>query len=179
MWKQVKDFSIKNAGTRKGWCLQNVRLGYGIRAKYASAWAAWLALPVKHTDRNFPKGVDTPIYFYYKNANNGHIGVLLANGKFWSDGDIYASLEAYEKKHPAVKFRGWGEAVNDKRVIKYVRHMETVKLWTWYVRNKSVNGKVIGVVKGGQRYETQVLKNGWRKITFKGKAGYVGPAAWR
>jgi murein DD-endopeptidase MepM/ murein hydrolase activator NlpD len=39
--------------------------------------------------------------------------------------------------------------------------------------------KRVGVVLRGQRYETQILENGWRKLTFRGKVGFVGPAAFR
>lgn len=117
-YKQVKSFNQNKAGKEAGMCLKNTRLGYGIAPKYNNAWEAWLNTE-RHAMRDYPAGVDVPIYFWYKDAKHGHIGVRLANGKFWTDGRVFDSVEAYEAaKDP--NFVGWGESINGVRVIEYV-----------------------------------------------------------
>lgn len=120
MWKQTRAFNQANGGTQKGYCLRNVRLGYGIAAKYATATLAWQHTQ-QHRDRNVPAGIAVPLYYYYwvNGSNQGHINVRLPNGTVWSDGEIFASITDYEnKKAPA--FLGWGESVNDVRVVEWV-----------------------------------------------------------
>lgn len=116
MYIQTRDFRLDIAGNVKGYCLRNVRLGYGIGAKYDSAWQSWQNAP-QHTSE-IPAGVEVPLYFWW--GKYGHIGVRLADGRFWSDGKIYSSLNAYRITHPAVIYRGWSTEVNDLDVIKYV-----------------------------------------------------------
>lgn len=118
MWKQIKPFNQSTAGKEPGMCLKNTRLGYGVAPKFANAWDAWLNTE-QHPFRDYPAGVDVPIYFWYINDKNGHVGVRLANGKFWTDGRIFDSVEAYEAlKVP--NFVGWGESINEVRVIEHV-----------------------------------------------------------
>lgn len=119
-YKQTRSFDQGKAGKKTGWCLQNVRLGYGIGAKYANATGSWNSNQ-QHKDRNVPAGVDVPLYYSFntRNGNEGHVNVRLANGKVWSDGDMYSSIEDYEAKK-APDFLGWGESVNDVRVIEHV-----------------------------------------------------------
>lgn len=118
--RQLIPFDPAKGGSTPNYCLQNTRLGYGIPALYNSAMEAW-SHTEQHPNRDFPQ-LDVPIYFSYiatlngATANYGHIGVGLKNGQFWSDGKIYSSLEAYEKNH-APKFLGWGESVNNVKVI--------------------------------------------------------------
>src|SRR5688572_25618137 len=117
-WKQVKPFDQNKAGKEATMCLKNTRLGYGIASKYNNAWQAWLNTE-RHPSRDYPAGVNVPIYFWYVNESKGHIGVRLANGKFWTDGRIFNSVEEYEdQKEP--NFVGWGESINGVRVIEYV-----------------------------------------------------------
>lgn len=117
MWQQVIPFNQSKAGKKKGWCLQNNRLGYGIASKYPTAWQAWLHTQ-QHKNRSFPKGVTVPLYYSY--GTDGHINQLLTNGTVWSDGTIYKSIDDYLSKHPSVHFVGWGESINGVRVIKQV-----------------------------------------------------------
>lgn len=117
-YTQLKGFNQSIAGTVKGMCLRNVRLGYGIASKYDNAWETWLNSPQYTSD--IPAGVDVPVYFWYIDVDNGHIGVRLANGKFWSDGKTYMSLSSYRLFHPKVHYRGWSDEVNDVKVIQYV-----------------------------------------------------------
>lgn len=121
MLTQVKPFNQSQGGTTPNLCLANVTRGYGIPNKYASAWEAW-----EHTQQHAgdaPAGLDVPVYFSYTatidgiNKNWGHIGVRLANGQFWSDGKVYASIQAYTASH-SPKYAGWGESVNDVKVIQ-------------------------------------------------------------
>lgn len=164
MYKQVKDFNTKKGGTKRGWCLQNVRLGYGINAKYPSAWRDWTS--GKQFITPIPKGVDVPIYFWW--GRYGHVGVQLADGRFWTDGKIYSSLWRYRVTHPAVVYRGWSTEVNDVTVIKWTATAKyyTVKKGdtlskiakkygtTWqkiYAMNKSKIGKNPNLIKPGQK----------------------------
>ena len=115
-YKQVKPFDQSKGGKKPGYCLQNTRLGYGIAPKYDNAAQAWKSTE-QHKDRNVPQGVDVPLYYDY--GSEDHVNVRLANGKVWSDGNLYASIEDYEAKK-APRFLGWGESVNGVRVIEYV-----------------------------------------------------------
>lgn len=123
MYKQLKAFNKLQAGTVKGMCLRNVRLGYGIGAKYDTATDAW-----NHTQQmtgEIPTGVDVPLYYSYTTTINGvrkdygHINVRLANGQVWNDGKIYANTTSYRLLHPSVRYRGWSNAVNGVAVIQY------------------------------------------------------------
>lgn len=119
---QVIAFITANGGATPGLCLANVCKGYGIPNKYGSAWEAW-GHTQQHADRDIPSGVAVPIFYSYTTtidgvtANYGHINVQLPNGTVWSDGNIYASIDDYmSKKFP--RFVGWGESVNDFKVIE-------------------------------------------------------------
>lgn len=124
MYKQLKGFNQLKAGKVRHMCLRNVRLGYGIAPKYATAWQAWLN--TTQFTSNIPNGVDVPVYFAYtvtingRRDNYGHIGVRLANGRFWTDGKTYPNLTTYRLTHPSVQYRGWSDAVNGVKVIQYV-----------------------------------------------------------
>lgn len=119
---QTVPFTPANGGTIAGLCLANVCKGYGIGNKYNSAWEAW-GHTQQHADRDIPSGVAVPIFYSYTTiidgvtANYGHINVQLPDGTVWSDGNIYASIDDYmSKKSP--RFVGWGESVNDFKVIE-------------------------------------------------------------
>lgn len=119
-WIQTRVFHPSIGGNRPGYCLQNVRKGYDIAAKYANATAAWNGTK-QHRNRNVPLGVAVPLFytFWTKNGNEGHINVRLPDGRVWSDGDYYASIADYEAKK-APDFIGWGESVNGVGVIAEV-----------------------------------------------------------
>lgn len=115
MWNQVKAFDPAKGGSTPGYCLRNVRQGYGIWPLYSNAITAW-----EHTEQHttpIPQGVDVPLFFSYR--EDGHIGVNLANGKFWSDGKTYDTLSAYLDNHEP-KYLGWGESINKQRVLELV-----------------------------------------------------------
>lgn len=120
-WVQARPFDQSKAGSTPKLCLRNTRLGFGIPEYFPSAWQAWLYTE-QHTDF-IPTGLDVPVFFSYwatiggKYANWGHIGVNLASGKFWSDGIVYANLAAFLKLHSNVKYVGWGESINEVKVM--------------------------------------------------------------
>lgn len=117
---QLTPFNTSKGGNAPLKCLENVSLGFSIGAKYPDAWTAW-----EHTEQHFdpiPTGLDVPLYYSYTTTidgitkNYGHINVRLKTGTVWSDGNIYASLEAYESNH-FPKYVGWGESVNNVKII--------------------------------------------------------------
>lgn len=117
-WQQVRAFSRIKAGTVVGLCLQNVRKGYDIGPVYPSAISAW-DHTVQHKDRNIPLGVDVPLFYSW--LKDGHINVRLANGAVWNDGRLYGSLGEFEANtaiRPKPVFLGWGESVNNVRVVQ-------------------------------------------------------------
>lgn len=118
-WNQVKAFDKIKAGKVAGQCLANVRKGYGINSKYPDATTAW-GHTQQHRDRNVPGGIAVPLFytFYVNGVNEGHINVRMPDGTVWSDGNTYASIVDYENKK-APGFIGWGESVDDIRVISY------------------------------------------------------------
>lgn len=118
---QLIPFDPSKGGNTPNLCLANVCKGYGIPNKYGSAWEAWQHTQ-QHPDRNIPAGLAVPIYYSYTatidgvTENYGHINVQLPDGRVWSDGNIYASIDDYtSRKLP--KFVGWGESVNDFKII--------------------------------------------------------------
>ena len=118
---QLIPFDTSKAGKVPNYCLDNTRRGYGIQNKYGSAWIAWLHTE-QHHDRNIPEGLDIPLYYSYTTTidgvteNYGHINVRLKDGRVWSDGNIYPSLDAYLSTH-APRYVGWGESINDYKII--------------------------------------------------------------
>lgn len=116
-FKQLVSFNQAAAGRVVGYCLQNVRKGYGVASKYPTAIEAWNHTQ-QHKDRSIPSGVSVPLFYTYK--SDGHVNVRLTSGRVWSDGTVYDNLDAYLNAKPAVKYLGWGESVNDVRVLQYV-----------------------------------------------------------
>lgn len=121
--KQLIPFNQSKAGNKPLLCLQNTRLGYGIGAKYSTAWQAWLHTQ-QHPDVNYP-ALEVPLYYSFTHTingvkdNYGHINVRLKDGRVWSDGKIYANLPDFESKFTNVHYVGWGESINDVDVIGY------------------------------------------------------------
>lgn len=117
-YKQLIPFNQSTAGKKPGYCEQNVRLGFGAPAKYGSAWANW-----ENTDQHAgdpPAGVDVPAFFWWKDVDNGHVGVHLANGKFWSDGVIYDSIAAFNAAGHTSQYRGWSLHIDGVQVVQVV-----------------------------------------------------------
>lgn len=145
---QLIPFDQSKGGKIPNLCLDNVVKGYQIQNKYASAWEAWQHTE-QHTDP-VPSGLDVPLFYAYTTTldgitkNYGHINVRLANGTVWSDGNIYANIEAYEAHHDP-KFVGWGESVNDYKIIggdmatDSVTYEEAVVMYEGWVPGGDVN----------------------------------------
>lgn len=114
-------FDTAKGGNVPNFCLANVCKGYSIPNKYNSAWEAWLNTE-QHTDA-IPAGLDIPVFFSYTatidgiNKNWGHIGVRLKDGRFWSDGRIFPSIQSYESNH-SPRYVGWGESINNITILE-------------------------------------------------------------
>lgn len=122
---QVKPFIIANAGTTKYLCLSNVRKGYGIPAHYSTAKKAWDGAK-KQQNRNFPQGCSVPVFWSWHGtvdgvyADYGHVGVRLADGRIWTDGRYYASVDTLNNSYLSGKgsYLGWTEDLNNVTVVK-------------------------------------------------------------
>ena len=118
-WEQVKAFSIKKMGTDKGYCLRNVRLGFGIGTKtsggkYPSAKADMEAQKkggTLHDISTLPKNVAVPVY---TDTSSKYEHVMVCDkGTYYSDGKKLTSING-------LKFFGWGELCDGVRVVKKV-----------------------------------------------------------
>lgn len=117
MWKQLKEFNIKKMGTKKGYCLQNVRLGYGIAAKYPDAKSDMEANKKAETlhDMNaIPMNVSVPVYVD-STSKYEHI-IVCDKGTYYSDGKRLTSTKG-------MKFFGWGEMCDGVRVVEEVKYI--------------------------------------------------------
>lgn len=113
-WKQKVQFNLSKMGKTPGMCLRNVRLAYGIPAKYYDAKAAMLAnkkAGTLHDMDSLPKNVAVPV-FVDTSSINEHVEVS-DRGAFYSDGKYVANPMNQ-------KFFGWGETLNDVRIVEYV-----------------------------------------------------------
>ena len=111
---QVKTFNPSKMGKRDGWCLMNVRLGFGIpNGKFPSAKAdmeSQRANGTLHPISTLPANCTVPVYLNTTSPYE-HV-VVCVNGKTWySDGKIV--------KAPAKSIIfGWGELCDGVRVVK-------------------------------------------------------------
>ena len=115
-WQQVKAFDAKKMGTKKGWCLMNCRLGFGIpTGHYPSAKAdmqAQRANGTFHNGSNVPTNVAVPVYVDTSSPYE-HV-MVLDHGRLYSDGRVVAGgLSGF-------KVFGWGECCDSVRVVKWV-----------------------------------------------------------
>lgn len=114
MWKQLKTFSINRMGKKKGYCLQNVRLGFGIGSKFYNAKQDMLNNKKKgtlHSMSDLPKNIQVPVYLDTSSVHE-HI-IAYDKGTYYSDGKKLTSIKG-------LKFYGWGELLEDVRVVKKV-----------------------------------------------------------
>jgi len=124
MWEQVKSFSIKKMGTKKGYCLQNVRLGFGIPSKYASAKVDMQAnkkTGTLHPMSTIPTNCSVPVYVDTKSKYE-HI-IAYDKGIYYSDGRRLKSIKG-------LNFFGWGESCNGVRVVKQVADKKPTSKYT-------------------------------------------------
>ncbi len=116
MWKQLKEFNVKKMGTKKGYCLQNVRLGFGISAKYPDAKSDMEAnkkAKTLHNISTLPKNVSVPVYID-STSKYEHI-IVSDKGTYYSDGKKLTSTKN-------LKFFGWGETCNGVRVVEEIKN---------------------------------------------------------
>lgn len=107
-WKQVKAFSLAKMGHTKNMCLHNVRVGYGIGPKYATAKLAMNENKQKgtlHALSTIPKNVTVPVFT--AQGVWGHVEVCL-NGTYYSDGKKVGKPNSTYQ---------WGEFLNGVRVV--------------------------------------------------------------
>lgn len=112
-YEQLRQFYPKEMGTKKGWCLQNCRIGFRIYTpKYASAKAAYNAAKrnqTLHTVNELPKNCSVPVY-YSTTSSNGHV-VVYDKGTWYNDG---------KKFNPDYKMLlGWDTNMDGTPVVKW------------------------------------------------------------
>lgn len=112
-FKQIRNFNPSKMGTKTGWCLQNVRQGFGItKGTYPSAKADMEAQRKNGTFHagNPPASIAVPVYC--DTASKFEHVVASDHGTIYSDGKIVRNgLKAY-------KVYGWGECCDGARVVE-------------------------------------------------------------
>ena len=112
-YEQVKAGSHKNMGKRKGWCLQNVRLAFGIPVgKFASAkldMESQRKNGTLHPISTLPENVSVPVYVD-TTSKYEHV-ILSEKGVFYENGRLIS-------RNKYSKFFGWGEYCDGIRVVK-------------------------------------------------------------
>lgn len=113
-WQQVTNFDLNKMGKEPGMCLKNVRLGYDIPPKYASARDAMNASRAEGTFHeglaDCPTDVDVPI-FAETGSPYAHVMVDV-HGAVYSDGKYLPSFSG-------MTIVGWSETLNDVRVVEW------------------------------------------------------------
>lgn len=113
-WEQITPCDVNAMGTRNGYCLQNVRLAFGIPAKYYDAKEAMeanKAAGTLHDISTLPTDVAVPV-FCDTYSPNEHV-IIADHGVLYSDGKKLTTLTGM----PAF---GWGETLNDVRIVERV-----------------------------------------------------------
>ena len=112
-YEQVKSFYPKDMGNKKGWCLQNCRLGFHIyTGKYASAKSAMQAGKKNGTyhDGMPPNNIAVPVYIV-SSSQYGHV-VVYDKGVWYEDG---------KKKSKQDNILGWDEMMDGVRVVEVAK----------------------------------------------------------
>lgn len=115
-WKQKEQFVLSKMGKTPGMCLRNVRIAFDpeIPPLYYDAKAAMLAnkkAGTLHPISELPKDVAVPVFVDTASINE-HVEVS-DKGTFYSDGKFVVDPMNQ-------KFFGWGETLNDVRIVEYV-----------------------------------------------------------
>lgn len=113
-WKNTRQFDPSKMGNRKGWCLQNCRLGFGINVgHFASAKADCeyqRAHGTLHPMSEYSSNTAVPVYIR-TNGAYWHV-VVDDHGTIWSDGKRLSSLQGLD-------VQGWGEFCDNQRVVEW------------------------------------------------------------
>lgn len=112
-YEQTLPVNINSMGKKKGWCLQNCRLVFGIMVgKYASAkkdMEAQRASGTLHPIDELPTNVIVPVYV--DTASQYEHVIISWYGTFYEDG-YKINRNKYNR------FFGWGELCDGVRVVK-------------------------------------------------------------
>lgn len=112
-WQQVKQFNINQMGRKADWCLQNCRLGFGIKTGHFGSAKEDLDSQQKnktiHNINTLPKNCAVPVYVDTSSPYE-HV-VVVDHGIWYSDG---------VKIKPISNVYGWGEYCDGVRVVKWV-----------------------------------------------------------
>lgn len=112
-----------------GYCLQYVRMTFGLNGVYPDATAGWLASPTKHRDTNFPEGVWIPLWFGIESVPEGHVVLMFTGtGEVWSTTNagqytprIHPNLDdlmgVYARAGLPLTYRGWTEDIETVTVV--------------------------------------------------------------
>ena len=114
-YKQVRNFNPAKMGTRKGYCLQNCRIAFEpeIPPLYMDAKEAMQAnrnAGTLHNMDSLPLNCAVPV-FADTPSEYEHV-MVCDKGVMYSDGTIVDAAN--------FKYFGWGETLNDVRVVEYV-----------------------------------------------------------
>ena len=134
-FEQLKPFYPKEMPTKKGWCLQNCRLGFRIKlGHFASARTAYVIgtkNKTVHSMSVLPKNCSVPVY-YDTESSYGHV-IVYDKGTYYSDGKKF-------NPNPA-KLLGWDELMDNVRVVTSVQNnfLPTKGYWTLGDMDERVN----------------------------------------
>lgn len=113
-YEQIKQFYPKEMGKKKGWCLQNARLGFRIyTGKYASAKSAYEASKRNGTLREMdklPGNISVPVY-QSTTSKYGHV-IVYDHGTYYSDGSVVRNPQG---------LLGWDIRMDGVDVVKFTQ----------------------------------------------------------
>lgn len=114
-WKQVRQFDPNKMGKQNGYCLRNVRIAFvpEIPPKYVDAKEAMLAnknAGTLHPITSRPTNCAVPVFADTPSVNE-HV-MVWDHDKLYSDGKVV--------NPNGFTWFGWGETLNDVRVVEYV-----------------------------------------------------------
>lgn len=111
-YEQIKQFYPKEMGKKKGWCLQNCRIGFRIyTGKYASAKSAYEAAKRNGTLREMdklPSNISVPVY-QSSTSKYGHV-IVYDHGTYYSDGSVVRNPKG---------LLGWDVRMDGVDVVKF------------------------------------------------------------
>ena len=114
-YKQIKAFNPAKMGRRKGLCLQNARLGFGIGPKYLTAKLDMLAQKKAGTLHSGvpPINVSVPVYC--------DTSALAEHVVVWHKGKVYSDGVLQKNGLTGFKSFGWGELCDGTRVVEWTK----------------------------------------------------------
>lgn len=153
-WKQTRAFNLNKMGRNPGWCLQNVRLGFGItKGKYPSAKAdmqSQINNKTLHHISSLPTNVAVPVYVDTVSPYE-HV-VVYDRGVWYSDGQ--------KTKAPNAKYVfGWGEFCDGARVVEWVKDTKTC--------DEIAREVIAGVWGNGEERRKRLTKAGYNYDTIQ------------